>query len=82
VKRGIDALAQDIKLQVLEKIKSSPYFANNCDNTIGEGNCAQPVVCVRYICNESIGEEMLFSQPLKAEIGHYASNVKTTGLLE
>jgi hypothetical protein len=66
LKRRIDTLAQDIKLQVLEKIKSSSYFANNCDNIIGKENCAQPVVCARYSCNESIEEEMLFSQPLKA----------------
>ncbi|KRX34620.1 SCAN domain-containing protein 3 [Trichinella murrelli] len=57
VKRRIDELADDIQQQVLEKV--------NCDECIDHANCAQLIVYVRFIANNTIEEELLFSEPLK-----------------
>jgi hypothetical protein len=65
VRHRIDELAEDIKLQVLEKIKSSPFFAICCDESTDEGNFAQLLVYARYVANDSAEEERLFSQALK-----------------
>ncbi|KRY07880.1 SCAN domain-containing protein 3 [Trichinella patagoniensis] len=65
VKRRIDELADDIKQQVLEKVKCSPFFAISCDESTDHANCAQLIVHARFIANNTIKEELLFSEPLK-----------------
>ncbi|XP_003368146.1 zinc finger protein [Trichinella spiralis] len=65
VKRRIDELADDIKQQVLEKVKCSPFFAISCDESTDQANCAQLIVYARFIANNTIEEELLFSEPLK-----------------
>jgi hypothetical protein len=65
VSHQIDELAEDIKLQILEKIKLSPCFAICCDESTDEGNCAQLLVYAQYVANDSVEEEILFSQALK-----------------
>ncbi|XP_003368170.1 zinc finger protein, partial [Trichinella spiralis] len=64
-KRRIDELADDIKQQVLEKVKCSPFFAISCDESTDQANCAQLIVYARFIANNTIEEELLFSEPLK-----------------
>jgi hypothetical protein len=54
-----------MRLKVLEKIKTSHFFAIYCDDSTDEGNCAQQLVYARYVANDSVEEEMLFSQALK-----------------
>jgi hypothetical protein len=49
----------------LEKIKSLPFFAICCDESTGEGNCAQLLVYARYVATDSVEEEMIFSQALR-----------------
>ncbi|KAL1231884.1 Uncharacterized protein TSPI_04830 [Trichinella spiralis] len=65
VKRRIDELADDIKQQVLEKVKCSLFFAISCDESTDQANCAQLIVYARFIANNTIEEELLFSEPLK-----------------
>ncbi|XP_003369152.1 zinc finger protein, partial [Trichinella spiralis] len=65
VKRRIDELADDIKQQVLEKVKCSPFLAISCDESTDQANCAQLIVYARFIANNTIEEELLFSEPLK-----------------
>ncbi|KRZ92366.1 SCAN domain-containing protein 3 [Trichinella sp. T8] len=65
VKRRIDELADDIKQQVLEKVKCSPFFVISCDESTDQANCAQLIVYARFITNNTIEEELLFSEPLK-----------------
>ncbi|XP_003378730.1 putative zinc finger protein [Trichinella spiralis] len=65
VKRRIDELADDIKQQVLEKVKCSPFLAISCDESTDQANCAQLIVYARFIANNTIEEKLLFSEPLK-----------------
>ena len=65
VKLRIDELADDIKLQVVEKIKHSPFFAIQCDETTDVSQCSQLLVYVRFIGKETLEEEMLFCYPLE-----------------
>ena len=41
VKLRIDELADDIKIQVVEKVKHSPFFAIQCDETTDVSQCSQ-----------------------------------------
>ncbi|KAI6656267.1 Zinc finger protein [Oopsacas minuta] len=65
VKFRIDELADDIKIQVVEKVKHSPFFAIQCDETTDVSQCSQLLVHVRFIGNETLEEEMLFCYPLE-----------------
>ena len=49
VKSRIDEMALDIKEQVIEKIKKSPYFAIQCDETTDIANCSQLILYARFI---------------------------------
>lgn len=44
VKRRIDDMASDIKLQILNKVKLSPFFAISCDESTDIVNCAQLIM--------------------------------------
>ena len=65
IKTRIDELASDIEFQVLKKMKASPYFAIQCDETTDVAQLSQLLVYVRYMGSTSIEEEMLFCRPLK-----------------
>nr|XP_039272720.1 protein ZBED8-like [Styela clava] len=65
MKTRIDELAKDIELQVLEKIRSSPCFAIQCDETTDITQLSQLMVYVRFIGSTSIEEKMLFCKPLE-----------------
>lgn len=65
VKNRIDEMAEDIKIQVAEKVKSSPVFAIQCDETTDISHCSQLLVYTRFIWKESVEEDMLFCCPLE-----------------
>ncbi|CAH2004506.1 unnamed protein product [Acanthoscelides obtectus] len=49
VKRRIDDIAADIKSQIINKVKLSPFFVISCDESTDIANCAQLIVYIRYI---------------------------------
>lgn len=64
VKRRIDDMAKDIENQVVEEIKQSPFFAIQLDESTDIAQCSQLIVYARYIENEKIKDELLFSTEL------------------
>ena len=60
VKERIDKLSQNIKDQLLDQIKESPFFAIQCDETTGIGSCSQILLYARFLSINTIKEEMLF----------------------
>ncbi|XP_068991500.1 zinc finger BED domain-containing protein 5-like [Neodiprion pinetum] len=66
VQRRIDDIAADIKSQIINKLKLSPFFAISCDESTDITNYAQLIVYVRYISGDIIEEEILYSQSLTA----------------
>ena len=48
VKGRIDELSQDIKDQLLNQIKESPFFAIQCDKTTDIERCFQLLLYVRF----------------------------------
>ena len=65
VKLRIDEMADDIKTQMLEKVRSSPFFAIQCDETTDVSQCSQLLVYVRFIGNGILEEEMMLCCPLE-----------------
>ncbi|CAH2001328.1 unnamed protein product [Acanthoscelides obtectus] len=66
VKHRIDDIAADIKSQIINKIKLSPFFAISCDESTVIANYAQLIVYARYIGGGIIQEEIFYSQWLTA----------------
>lgn len=64
VKRRIDDMAEDITNQVVDAIKQSPFFAIQLDESTDIAQCSQLIVYVRYIENERMKDELLFSTEL------------------
>ncbi|CAK1592459.1 unnamed protein product [Parnassius mnemosyne] len=64
VKRRIDDMAEDIKKQVVEAVKESTFYAIQLDESTDIAQCCQLLVFVRYMQNETIKEELLFSTEL------------------
>ncbi|CAH2011755.1 unnamed protein product, partial [Acanthoscelides obtectus] len=62
VKPRIDNIAADIRSQIINKVKLSPFFAISCDEYTDIVNCAQLIVYVRYIGEDIIQEVILYSQ--------------------
>ena len=48
VQRRIEDIAMDIEQQVIEKVKKSPYFAIQLDESTDVSNCATLLCFVRY----------------------------------
>ena len=65
VKLRIDEMADDIKTQVFEKVRSSPFFAIQCDETTDVSNCSHLLVYARFIGNGILEEEMMLCCPLE-----------------
>ena len=65
IKTRIDALANDIECQVLQKMQASPFFAIQCNETTDIAQMSQLLVYVRFVGSTTIEEEMLFCRPLE-----------------
>lgn len=66
VKKRIDELSQDIKDQVLDQIKKSPFFAIQCDETTDISNYSQLLIYARFMSDNMMKEEMLFCHPMES----------------
>ena len=66
VKSRIDELSQDIKYQILEQIKDSPFFAIQCDEAPDISNCSNLLLYARFLNNNIMKEEMLFCHPMES----------------
>ncbi|CAK1591742.1 unnamed protein product [Parnassius mnemosyne] len=64
VKRRIDDMAEDIKKQVVEAVTESTFYAIQLDESTDIAQCCQLLVFVRYMQNETIKDELLFSTEL------------------
>lgn len=64
VKRRLDDMAEDIKIQVVEAVKESKFYAIQLDESTDVAQCCELLVFVRYMQNEKINEELLFSMEL------------------
>ncbi|XP_072390800.1 protein FAM200C-like [Diabrotica undecimpunctata] len=65
VKRKIDDMALDLKNQVLQKLKGSPFFSLQCDETTDISKHAQLLFYCRFIDRKRFLEEILFSTSLE-----------------
>ncbi|XP_053170201.1 zinc finger BED domain-containing protein 5-like [Scomber japonicus] len=66
IQRRISDMAADVKEQVLDAIRDSPFFSIQLDESTDVANCAQLMVYVRFIKELSVQEEFLFCHPLPA----------------
>lgn len=66
IERRINDMAGDIREQLVEKLKKSPHFALQFDESTDVADCAQFVVFVRFEADESINEDILFCKALPA----------------
>ena len=57
-------MSQDILLQVVEEIRSSSIFSLQSDESTDVSLCAHLLVYARYIFENNIKEQYLFSEPL------------------
>ena len=64
VKNRISDMSEDILLQVVTAVKSSPAYSLQLDESTDVESCAQLIVYVRYLEGEVMREEYLFSEPL------------------
>ena len=58
-------MASDIKSQLIAKIKASPVFGIQLDESVDIANLSQLMVFVRYIHSQVIEEDLLFCRPLE-----------------
>ena len=65
VKSCICDMSCNIKSQLLAKVKASPVFAIQLDESVDVENLSQLLVFVRYVHDQSIEEDLLFCRPLK-----------------
>ena len=61
VKNRIDNMASDIKSQLTPKIKPSPVFGIQLDESFDIASLSQLMVFVRYIHSQVIEEDLLFA---------------------
>lgn len=66
IKRRIDDMAIDLKNQLVQKLKNSPFFALQCDETTDISKQAQLLFYCRYIDEKKFVEEILFSKNLES----------------
>ncbi|KAF2349537.1 protein of unknown function DUF4371 [Trinorchestia longiramus] len=65
VKRRVDELSEDIKEQVLDKIKASRCFAIQCNESTDVAHLCQLLVYSRFVDEGTVKEEILFSAALE-----------------
>lgn len=61
----IDKLSEDIKEQVLDKIKASCFFAIQCDESTDVAHLCQLLVYSWFVDEGTVKEEILFSAALE-----------------
>ncbi|XP_056243076.1 zinc finger BED domain-containing protein 5 [Seriola aureovittata] len=66
IQRHISDMADDVKEQVLDAIRESPFFSIQLDESTDVANCATLMVYVRFIKELNVQEEFLFCHPLPA----------------
>jgi len=64
IRSRIDDMSQDVLLQIISELHQTTCFSLQIDESTDVAQCAQLVTFVRYIANETIKEEFLFSHPL------------------
>ena len=64
VKKRISEMSQDILLQVVEEVRSSPLFSLQLDKSTDISSCAQLLVCARCIFENNVKVQYLLSEPL------------------
>ena len=69
VKKRISEMSQDILLQVVEEVRSSPRFSLQLDESIDISSCAQLLVYARYIFENNVKVQCLFSEPPSTTCG-------------
>uniref|UniRef100_UPI00358E5144 protein FAM200C-like n=1 Tax=Myxine glutinosa TaxID=7769 RepID=UPI00358E5144 len=57
-------MSNDILLQVVSAVKSSPVYSLQLDESTDVASCSQLLVYVRYLDREAMKEEYMFSEPL------------------
>lgn len=66
VKARIELMSNDIEEQLVSRIKKSPFFALQCDESTDISNCCQLLVFVRFLDDDNIiKEELLISRELE-----------------
>ena len=65
VSRRISEMSSDIKEQLIEYIKISPYYALQLDESTDIAGQAQLLTYVRYVREKEIEEDILFCRPLQ-----------------
>ena len=65
IQRRISDMSEDVKEQVINKMKASPMFCIQVDESTDVSSCAQLLVFVRYIHLEDIKKEFLFCSELE-----------------
>ena len=68
VKGRIDELFQNIKDQLLDPTKKSPFFAVQCDETTDTANCSQLLLYVRTMSDNLEKEELLLCHPMEGRV--------------
>ncbi|XP_076062406.1 protein FAM200C-like [Oratosquilla oratoria] len=66
VKKRIDELSQDIKVQTLDQVRASPVFAIQCDETTDVAQCSQLLMYARFVSGNNIKEEIMFCHPIES----------------
>ena len=64
IQRRILDMSEDVKKQVVNKIKTSPMFSFQIDESTDVSSCAQLLVFVKYIHSGDVKEEFLFCSEL------------------
>ena len=64
VKKRLSEMSQDILLQVVEEVRSSLLFSLQLDESTDISSCAQLLVYARYIFENNVKVQCLFSEPL------------------
>lgn len=67
IKSRIDKMSYDVEDQLLHKLKKSPYFGMQCDESTDVSQCSQLLNFVRYFdeSDDTIKEDMLLMEALK-----------------
>uniref|UniRef100_A0A8C4F846 DUF4371 domain-containing protein n=1 Tax=Dicentrarchus labrax TaxID=13489 RepID=A0A8C4F846_DICLA len=66
VARRISDMSNDIREQLIEFIKKSPYYALQLDESTDIAGQAQLLTYVRYLRDKAIEEDVLFCRPLQS----------------
>ena len=74
IKRRIVEMSDDIECQLLERIKSSPYYSIQLDESTDVSNAALLFVFVRYCAEGNIHDDLLFCKELPTRTGKFFAN--------